>query len=81
MCDLALERQTFAQRWDIDFDAFFRAAIVSLGALEQDGLVRLSPARIEVTELGRFFLRNIAMCFDVYLSVAEQAQPRYSKTI
>ncbi|MDP1682407.1 MAG: oxygen-independent coproporphyrinogen III oxidase [Burkholderiales bacterium] len=81
MCDLALERQTFAQEWDIDFDTFFRAGIVSLGALEQDGLVRLSPARIEVTELGRFFLRNIAMCFDVYLSVAEQAQPRYSKTI
>ena len=81
MCDLALERQTFAQLWDIEFDSFFRAGIVSLGELEQDGLVRLSPARIEVTELGRFFLRNIAMCFDVYLSVAEQAQPRYSKTI
>jgi len=44
-------------------------------------LVRLSPARIEVTELGRFFLRNIAMCFDAYLEAAETAKPRYSKTI
>ncbi|MBI5751108.1 MAG: oxygen-independent coproporphyrinogen III oxidase [Hydrogenophilales bacterium] len=81
MCDLALERKTFAQQWDIDFDAFFSAAIVPLGELERDGLVRLSPARIEVTELGRFFLRNIAMCFDVYLEAAETAKPRYSKTI
>jgi len=81
MCDLALERKTFAQYWDIDFDAYFSASIASLGALEQDGLVRLSPARIEVTELGRFFLRNIAMCFDAYLEAAETAKPRYSKTI
>ncbi len=81
MCDLALERNTFAQHWDIDFDTFFSAAIVSLAELEQDGLVHMSPARIEVTELGRFFLRNIAMCFDAYLEAAEPAKPRYSRTI
>ena len=81
MCDLVLQRKTFAQYWDIDFDAYFRLAMGALGELERDGLVRLSPACIEVTELGRFFLRNIAMCFDAYLEAADTAKPRYSKTI
>lgn len=81
MCDMTLARKAFAQEWDIDFDAFFYAAFAQLSALEQDGLVVVSSAQIDVTELGRFFLRNIAMCFDPYLAVAEPTKPRYSKTI
>ena len=81
MCDLVLERQPFAQQWGIDFDRYFAATLQSLKALEQDGLVRTSAARIEVTELGRYFLRNIAMCFDAYLAAADQEKPRYSRTI
>ena len=81
MCDMALERAAFAKRWNIDFDAYFRDALRTLPALEQDGLVRLSAERITVTELGRIFLRNIAMCFDAYLNAAESATPRYSRTV
>lgn len=81
MCDLALERKSFAEQWGIAFDQYFDAALHGLNALAQDGLVRLSDERIEVTELGRFFLRNIAMCFDAYLAEAGQEKPRYSRTI
>jgi len=81
MCDGVLEQKNFAQHWDIDVDVFFRTAIAALGDLEQDGLVQIAPARIEVTDLGRYFLRNIAMCFDAYLPAATHTPPRYSKTI
>ena len=81
MCDMALDRAAFAKRWDIDFDAYFRDALYGLSALEQDGLVRVSDAQIAVTELGRIFLRNVAMCFDAYLDAANAATPRYSRTV
>ena len=81
MCDLALDRAAFAARWGIDFDAYFHQALRALQGLEQDGLVRISDTRIAVTELGRIFLRNIAMCFDAYLGAAESVAPRYSRTV
>jgi len=81
MCDLSLERKPFAEQWGIAFDTYFESALHGLKALEQDGLVRTSAERIEVTDIGRFFLRNIAMCFDAYLAAEQQDKPRYSKTI
>jgi len=81
MCDLNLERKPFAAQWGIEFDQYFASALLGLKALEQDGLVRTTADRIEVTEIGRFFLRNIAMCFDAYLASADQEKPRYSRTV
>ncbi len=81
MCDLALERKPFAAQWGIEFEQYFASALHGLKVLEQDGLVRTTAERIEVTEIGRFFLRNIAMCFDAYLAAADQEKPRYSRTI
>lgn len=80
MCDLALDRAAFAQKWEIDFDAYFADSLQELAGLAADGLVELAPDWIRVTELGRIFLRNIAMCFDAYLKQPLQ-QPRYSRTV
>jgi oxygen-independent coproporphyrinogen III oxidase len=80
MCDLELDKPGFAAAWDIDFDAYFGEGLADLPPLAADGLVRLEPTRIVVTDLGRMFLRNIAMCFDGYLKQASQDQPRYSRT-
>lgn len=38
-----------------------------LEVLKHDGLINLKENLLEVTEPGRSFLRNIAMCFDDYL--------------
>jgi oxygen-independent coproporphyrinogen III oxidase len=53
------------------------AALERMRALETDGVVRIdldSPgqegAGLEVTSMGRFFLRNVAMPFDAYLERA-----------
>jgi oxygen-independent coproporphyrinogen-3 oxidase len=81
MCDLELEKEKISSRWGIDFDTYFADGLQSLEPLEQDALVKVSGNLIQVTNLGRLFLRNIAMCFDAYLhSKGTQEQPRYSKT-
>ncbi len=81
MCDLELDTAAFGREWGIDFDHHFADAMADLPPLAADGLVRLEPGRIVVTELGRLFLRNIAMCFDAYLRrAAQDQQPRYSRT-
>jgi oxygen-independent coproporphyrinogen-3 oxidase len=82
MCDLEVDKARFGQAWDIDFDAHFADALADLAPMQADGLVELSPSHVRVTELGRIFLRNIAMPFDAYLrKPAEGGQPRFSKTI
>lgn len=51
-----------------------------LKPLEQDGLVEVVEDRIRVTELGRLFLRNIAMCFDPRIHTDSGAR-RFSKAV
>ena len=80
MCDLELSYADFSATWGIDFGAHFQDALAELPPLANDGLIELSDAGLKVTDLGRLFLRNIAMCFDSYLRQAGEAQPRYSRT-
>ncbi len=80
MCNLELPVPAFEARWDIVFRDYFADALAELPALEADALIEIAPERITVTDLGRLFLRNIAMCFDSYLKQAVQDQPRYSRT-
>jgi len=80
MCDLELDIPVFEQEWGITFASHFADALADLEPLAADGLVTVAPERIVVTELGRLFLRNIAMGFDAYLRQASQDQPRYSRT-
>jgi oxygen-independent coproporphyrinogen-3 oxidase len=81
MCNLELDKLAFGAKWQIDFDAYFASGLAELKELHQDGLVQLTPQTIKVTEVGRLFLRNIAMAFDAYLHQAEGEKPRYSRTM
>jgi len=55
---------------------------IRLQPLVDDGLITPGKERYEVTPLGRWFLRNIAMTLDAYLprQVAE-ARPLFSRTV
>ena len=53
--------------------------LAQLKALAADGLLTLSPDRIEITGQGRLLLRNICMVFDEYLQ--NDRQPRFSRTL
>ncbi|BBP02137.1 oxygen-independent coproporphyrinogen III oxidase [Sulfuriferula nivalis] len=81
MCDLTLDKSQFEQQWNITFDVHFADALATLADMQTDGLITLTPNTLQVTESGRLFLRNIAMCFDAYLSQPDKLTPRYSRTL
>lgn len=80
MCDLELDYADFSTTWGIDFTTHFGDGLAELPPLAADGLITLTDRGLKVTDLGRLFLRNIAMCFDSYLRQGGEAQPRYSRT-
>lgn len=49
--------------------------------LEKDGLVKLSPIELIVTEKGKAFLRNICMCFDRYYWEKSSTDNAFSSTV
>jgi oxygen-independent coproporphyrinogen-3 oxidase len=57
----------------------FAAERERLRPLEADGLLRQDDAGIEVTPLGRHFIRNICSVFDAYFEADAEAR-RYSHT-
>ena len=80
MCDLQLDMVEFGRVWQLDFASHFADTLNDLQPLVADGFVEVNAERIRVTDLGRLFLRNIAMCFDPYLKQASENGPRYSRT-
>ena len=54
------------------------AELAALGPLVAQGLVKLRDHELEVTELGWYFVRAVAMVFDRYLH-AERNLARYSR--
>lgn len=79
MCDLGLDYAAMSQKWGIHFEAHFADALAQLKEPAADGLIEFAEAGLNVTERGRLFIRNLAMCFDAYLEPA--AEGRYSRTV
>lgn len=53
-----------------------------LQPLVEDGLISAKPDRYEVTPIGRYFLRNIAMALDAYLPEQQPgSRPVFSRTV
>jgi oxygen-independent coproporphyrinogen-3 oxidase len=79
MCDLSLDFAAMSQKLGINFEQHFEKELATLAPFEADGLVRRHAAGLEITNAGRLFIRNIAMCFDNTLAPA--GERRHSKTI
>ncbi len=79
MCDLSLDYGAMSQRLGIDFQRHFAPELAALAPFEADGLVKRTPAGLEVTDFGRLFIRNLAMCFDNTL--APVGERKHSRTI
>jgi oxygen-independent coproporphyrinogen-3 oxidase len=84
MCNFWLDTHDVGQRFGIDFPAYFAWELEALRESERDGFVRLAPETIEVTPLGRAFIRNVCMTFDIYLRKPQDqagGKPVFSRTI
>jgi len=80
MCQGELEFESIELAYMIDFKSYFSGELASLKALESERLVELDDASIQVTSIGWFFVRGIAMHFDHYLQT-DQNKSRFSKII
>jgi oxygen-independent coproporphyrinogen-3 oxidase len=84
MCNMRVEKADVERLFAVPFDSYFERALAQLRTPEADGLCRVTPEAIEVTDLGRFFLRNIAVAFDAYIGdVADRSstQKMYSRAV
>ncbi|MGA3163671.1 MAG: oxygen-independent coproporphyrinogen III oxidase [Verrucomicrobiota bacterium] len=79
MCDLSLDYAAMSRKLGINFTEHFANELAALAPLEADGLVKRTLTGLEVTDTGRLFIRNIAMCFDnTLVPVGER---KHSRTI
>jgi oxygen-independent coproporphyrinogen III oxidase len=79
MCDLSLDYAAMSRALGIRFEEHFATELSALKPFAADGLVSFKPGGLEVTDGGRLFIRNIAMCFDNTLAPA--GERRHSKTV
>lgn len=79
MCDMSLDYASLSHDLGVDFRDYFAAELDSMADLESDGLLQRDVGGLTVNEMGRLFIRNIAMRFDRYLP--DVAQRRFSKTV
>ncbi len=80
MCNFELEFKTIEDKYNIDFKKYFAWGLNNLKEMEQDELVLINDNKIEVTEMGKLLIRNIAINFDYYIEHKEDTA-KYSRTV
>ena len=80
MCNLRVDKRDVERLFGVTFDDYFSASMESMKALEVDGLCKISDRSIEVTHMGRYFLRNIAVQFDAYIGHSK-GEKLYSRAV
>jgi oxygen-independent coproporphyrinogen III oxidase len=80
MCQGHVQFDAFNEAWLIDAPSYFAAELTQLESMQTQGLVELSKHGLQVTPLGWFFVRGVAMVFDKYLQ-ADRHRSRFSKII
>jgi oxygen-independent coproporphyrinogen-3 oxidase len=80
MCQGQLQYEFINLAWLVDFKSLFAQELTQLEAMQAQGLVKLSENGIQVTAMGWFFVRGVAMVFDRYVQ-ADSNRSRFSKII
>lgn len=75
ICHFYLDKKVIEQQYDIDFDDYFAEDLALLQPLQKDGLITIHSDTIQVAPKGHLLIRNICMCFDIYMrKMARQQQ-------
>jgi oxygen-independent coproporphyrinogen-3 oxidase len=80
MCQGRVEFESIAASYLIDVPTYFAPEFERLGQLAAQGLIVLEAGAIQVTPLGWYFVRAVAMVFDRYCRV-DASRERFSKII
>ncbi len=80
MCQGEVQYESIGLAYMIDFKKYFSTELEELQTLKNAGMVTFDESGLEVTEMGWYFVRAIAMAFDKYLQT-DQTRARFSKII
>ena len=80
MCQGEVQYESIELAYMIDFKSYFSHELEAIKPLQNAGMVTINEMGIEVTQMGWFFVRAIAMVFDKYLQ-ADKTRARFSKII
>ncbi|MFN6570154.1 oxygen-independent coproporphyrinogen III oxidase [Dendronalium sp. ChiSLP03b] len=78
MSHFQLYKQDIEDKYHINFDDYFSHELEALQPLEADGLVSISKNHIQITDIGRLLVRNIAVVFDTHYQTRDK---QFSRTI
>ncbi len=82
MCNFTLRFEALKTRFDIVYHEYFSVEHEKLSPFIEDSFMTVSDAGLDITPLGRTFVRNIAMTFDAYLGKpTDGKRPTFSRTI
>lgn len=80
MCQGRVQFESIDHAYLIDFQKYFSAELQALLPMQQDGLLEFESNAIQLTNLGWFFVRGVAMQFDKNLQ-ADRNRARFSNII
>ena len=80
ICDFSLNFAAVEQAHGLVFKEYFAEDLKLLQTFIDDGLVRMTEEGLEVVSTGQLLIRNICMCFDVYLR-SKARQQQFSRVI
>jgi len=80
ICHFRLEFDQIEDLYISDFNRYFFNEMKEIKSMEGDGLLSVDDEKIEVTRMGRFFIRNICSVFDKYFNPGAQAT-QFSKML
>jgi len=82
MCNFVVHQHRLEDKYGIDFRKYFSTEIGLLREYVEEGLCEVGDDAIHVTKNGELFVRNLAMCFDAYLSKKKNSEtPVFSRTV
>ena len=80
MCQGRLDFESIDLAYMINFKEYFSKELETLSGLTEQGLVSVDESSIQVTAMGWFFVRGVAMVFDKYLQ-GDRTTAKFSKII
>lgn len=80
ICNFKLNKKDIEQKFNLNFEQYFAEDINLLKTFIDDQLVTIDAQQIQVLSTGQLLIRNICMCFDVYLRTKARQQ-QFSRVI
>lgn len=80
MCRFKVDKQLFLETFAYEFEDYFTEEAAHIHDCVEDGLIIEDEGIIQVTDLGKIFIRNVCMGFDHYLR-QKNGHQRFSRTV